>query len=106
MGKLCRYFDECSAPLCPRDPSSLEHGIWYADEEICRLKRYQRLPWVRAQKRIAKINESNPVFGYFTVEMLNALKRVKHGIKGLDPDKDRASELRKWRRSIRAMESE
>ena len=33
----CRYFDSCSAALCPLDEKHLKAGIWYPDEEICRL---------------------------------------------------------------------
>ena len=41
----CRLFEDCLAPLCPLDRSSLK-GIWYSDEEICRSRTNGNLPWV------------------------------------------------------------
>jgi hypothetical protein len=32
----CKYFDGCSAPVCPKDPGR-EKTTWFADEDICRL---------------------------------------------------------------------
>jgi len=33
--EMCRSFSACSAPLCPLDRPSLEHGSWFSDEETC-----------------------------------------------------------------------
>jgi hypothetical protein len=32
----CKYFDGCSAPLCPKD-EGIADRTWFPDEDICRL---------------------------------------------------------------------
>ncbi len=83
----CRHFETCEAPLCPLDKVSLEHGIWYPDEGICKAKAYQSLEWIKNQKKIKKASDSNSSDTYYTVRMLNNHIIVRKGIKGLDPDK-------------------
>ena len=52
MSDQCRHFDSCSASLCPFDSEHLKVGLWYPEEEICRLK---KIPdWIKQQKKIAK----------------------------------------------------
>ena len=98
--RRCKHYEYCDAPLCPIDPKSLENGVWYADEEICRARGYQGLRWIRVQKRIARLHQKHPVRGYFTVEMLNQIDRVKPGLHGLDPDKPVDKEFRAWMRAF------
>jgi len=94
----CPNFERgCSAPLCPLDEVSIEHGIWYPDEEICKGKDFQTLDWIKNQRAVAKAKA--PADKYFTVEMLEAVKQVRRGIEGINPDQplDRAREAeRKW----------
>jgi hypothetical protein len=92
--KSCYHFDTCSAPLCPLDAESLEHGVWYADEDICDSRKLEERPrWLAMQKRIAKRQSA----GYFTVGMLSR-KGLKSTtlLKGIDPDKPEAAQLRSW----------
>jgi hypothetical protein len=89
----CTLFESCLAPLCPLDPSSLK-GIWYPDEDICRSRSQGGRPWIRAQRRIAKVTGHGA--GYFTLEMLSRLVVIRKGITGLDPDLSEEGQLRAW----------
>jgi hypothetical protein len=89
----CTLFESCLAPLCPLDPASLK-GIWYPDEEICRSRSQGGRPWIRSQRRIAKVAGHNT--GYFTIEMLSRLVVIRKGITGLDPDLPEETQLRAW----------
>lgn len=80
----CPRFEDCSAPICPLQQNTIYGGIWYPDEDICTAKKFQTLPWVKKQKAIAKINAPND--RYFTVEMLEAVRQVRKGIEGINPD--------------------
>ena len=62
----CRHCEECEAPLCPLDEASLEGGIWFPGEEICKDKRFQSFPWIQAQKQIKDDDSSK----FFTKETL------------------------------------
>jgi len=73
--------------------NTLERGVWYADEGICRARRLQTLPWLKKQKRIAKLGLTVDD-GFFTVMMLDSIRVVTKHLKGADPD-DFASE-QKW----------
>jgi len=88
---VCTLYETCNVPLCPLDGSSL-NGIWYPDEEICRSRHYGNLPWIRAQRKIARVAAS----GYFTVEMLTRLVLIRKGIVGLDPNLPEEPQLRAW----------
>jgi len=88
----CRHFDYCSAALCPLDPEHLKIGIWYPDEEICRLRTVP--DWVRIQKKISKRTKDNNT--YYTYEMLNRNCRVGRGMLGLNPDKSEEPQLEDW----------
>jgi len=79
---LCKHFEYCNASLCPLDKESLEHGIFYPDEAICRKR---GIDWVNKQKKIIKI-KANPNY-YFDLNMLKRIKHVCPGIKGDDPDR-------------------
>jgi hypothetical protein len=89
----CTLFDACLAPLCPLDQVSLK-GIWYPDEEICRSRAQGGRPWIRSQRRIAKVASHGA--GYFTLEMLSRLVVIRKGITGLDPDLAEETQLRAW----------
>lgn len=81
----CPKFEDCSAPLCPLDETSISNGIWYPDEEICKRRDFQNLDWVKKQKAIVKAKARND--RYFTPSMLlQAIKQVRKGIEGINPD--------------------
>jgi len=82
----CPQFEAgCSAPLCPLDPSSLANGVFYGDEPICTARKFQSLPWVKKQKKIAKLGLAVDN-GFFTVGMLTSMRVVTKNLKGADPD--------------------
>lgn len=81
----CPSYDGCIAPLCPLD-GSLPDAIWFSNEPICKARGYQRLHWIKAQKKIARIGAD----GYFTHRMLENTRRVGKGIGGIDPDSRKA----------------
>ena len=87
----CTLYETCNTPLCPLDGSSL-NGIWYPDEEICRSRVDGNLPWMKAQRKLARVAAG----GYFTVEMLNRLVVIRKGIAGLDPNLPEEPQLRAW----------
>ena len=49
----CGLFEGCSAPLCPLD-SDLNARIWWADEEICKSRKFGQHRWIRKQRSIRK----------------------------------------------------
>ena len=82
MSKACKNFETCSAPLCPMDTNPAH--IWFPDEEICILKGFASLGWVRKQKLVAK--KHGTADGFFTIKMLQALRRVVKGVVGANSD--------------------
>lgn len=95
--KVCKRLESCSAPLCPMDEGSLGSGIWYPDEEICKLQAFCKLNWVQNQKKIAK--KARIIDLYFTHRMLQQNCIIGKGISGLDPDhdiKDMEKDEAKW----------
>jgi hypothetical protein len=89
----CKYFDGCSAPLCPRD-EGIADRTWFADEDICRLA--DAPEWVKRQR---KVSRKAAMGGYFTVAMLKQDCRIPKGMKGIDPngtDKERADDETAW----------
>jgi len=83
-------YEVCEAPFCPLESNDL--AIWYATEEICRNRDHKNLPWVQAQRKIAKVAAT----GYFTLEMLKQDCYIKAGIQGLDPDREERPQLQLW----------
>jgi hypothetical protein len=72
-----------------------QKGLWYPDEEICRLKK--NLPiWVKQQKKIVKKAQGESIKSYFTAEMLKISFRVTAKVRGLDPNKDEPPQLKAW----------
>lgn len=88
----CRHFDYCSAVLCPLYPEHLKIGIWYPDEEICRLKTVPN--WIKIQKKIVKKTKDKNT--YYTYEMLNRNCKVGTGMTGLNPDRPKELQLIAW----------
>jgi hypothetical protein len=76
----CRYFDSCSAPLCPGD-EGVAKRMWFPDEAICRL--IDVPDWVKRQR---KVSLKAALGGYFTLAMLKQDCRISRGMKGIDPD--------------------
>jgi hypothetical protein len=81
----CKYFDGCSAPLCPKDEGMADR-TWFADEDICRLADVPE--WVKRTliRRQRKVSKKAALGGYFTVAMLKQDCRIAQGMKGVDPD--------------------
>jgi hypothetical protein len=89
----CRYFDGCSAPLCPKDEGVADR-TWFPDEDICRLADVPK--WVRRQRKIFR---KAAMGGYFTLAMLQQDCRISKGMKGIDPDgmdRERAAGEAAW----------
>lgn len=81
-GKKTRLCYECIASLCPRAPEPAY--IWLQGDPVCRaIKFNQRSEWIKVQQRIDKL--PCPVDGFFTVEMLKQILKVKIGMKGKCP---------------------
>lgn len=100
----CPKYDTCSAPICPLDPSSLKHCIWYPGEEICTNPRFREDLWIQNQKKITKAlglrPTNDPVFGlgYYNYVMLQRRFIVRKGIRGIDPNEKEAPQVEKWLR--------
>jgi hypothetical protein len=76
----CKYFDGCSAPLCPND-GGMAGRIWFPDEDVCRLA--DAPGWVRRQRKISRRAAPG---GCFTAAMIGHDCRIRKGMKGMDPD--------------------
>jgi hypothetical protein len=89
----CKYFDGCSAPLCPKD-EGIADRTWFPDEDMCRLA---DIPdWVKRQRKVSK---KAAMGGYFTLAMLKHDCRISTGMKGIDPDgtdEKRAADETAW----------
>jgi hypothetical protein len=81
----CPYFDFCNAPICPLDENKGK-AIWYSHEAICKNPEYSGLEFIITQKKIAKVNKTHSVNGYFTLKMLNQKIIVRSGIQGINED--------------------
>jgi hypothetical protein len=89
----CKYFDGCSAPLCPKD-EGIADRTWFPDEDMCRLADVP--DWVKRQRKISRRAAPG---GYFTVAMLTHDCRINKRMKGIDPDgtdKERAACEAAW----------
>jgi len=78
----CKYFDGCSAPLCPLNKDSLINCTWFPGEDICKAHQNQ---FIKTQKKIQKKTQ-NFEDGCFHFRMLNRNFVVASGIKGIDPE--------------------
>jgi len=90
--KACKRFDDCAAPICPLDDETKDAAIWYVDEEICMCQRHNKIPQVRAQRKLIRVKAE----GYFNWEMLSRNCQIRKGTKGLDPDRPEEDQLKKW----------
>jgi len=91
----CKYFDNCSAPMCPRDVRAGK-AVWFADEPACRL--HDVPEWVKRQRKIAKTG-ADETAGYFTLSMLERRCVIGKKITGIDPDgtgEEREEAKRNW----------
>ncbi|WP_461255564.1 hypothetical protein [Treponema sp. R80B11-R83G3] len=78
----CKYFEECSASICPKN-ALVAQSVWFADEPVCRL---QDVPeWVKRQRKIAKTGTAM-ITGYFTLPMLERRCVIGKKMSGIDPD--------------------
>ena len=97
----CPGYESCAAPLCPRDAPTLKGGQWFVGEPVCCARAFVSVPWLRTQKRIARVMDGQGAeAGYFTVGMLSTIQRVTKGVRGVDPD-GRAGEY-SWQRQREA----
>ena len=90
----CKYFDACSAPMCPRDAGAAI-AVWFADEPICRL--HDVPEWVKRQRKITKTGTG--IAGCFTLPMLERRCVIGKKICGIDPDvtgSEREDNERNW----------
>jgi hypothetical protein len=78
----CKYFDSCSAPMCPKD-AGVQKTVWFSDEHVCRL--HDVPEWVRQQRKIVKKGVSE-TSGCFTLPMLERRCIIGKRIAGIDPD--------------------
>ena len=78
----CKYFDGCSAPMCPRDAGAAD-AAWFADEQVCRM--HDIPEWVKRQRKIAR-SVINATAGCFTLPMLERRCVIGKKITGIDPD--------------------
>jgi len=75
----CPYFDSCNAPICPLDEHK-GNAIWYSDEAICKNRDFSDLEFIKTQIKIAKVNKTHSVKGYFTFKMLDQKIILRSGI--------------------------
>jgi hypothetical protein len=78
----CKYFDGCSAPVCPMDAGAAKTA-WFAGEDVCRL--HGVTEWVKQQRKIAKTG-ADETAGCFTLPMLERRYVIGKKITGIDPD--------------------
>ena len=79
---ICKYFDDCSAPMCPRDTGAAK-TVWFAGEPVCRL--HDVPEWVKRQRKITKTG-ADETAGCFTLPMLERRCVIGKKICGIDPD--------------------
>jgi hypothetical protein len=86
---ICKYFDGCSAPMCPRDKRAAKK-VWFAGEPVCRL--HDVPEWVKRQRKIAKVGV-NEASGCFTLPMLERRCIIRKKITGIDPDGTKVDQI-------------
>jgi len=84
----CPSYEGCDASICPMDDQSVANSIWFSDEFICKGRKCSQIPWIRKQRKIARLKPNTN--GFFTVQMLNSIERISKGLKEADPDKTNA----------------
>jgi len=78
----CPHFEECAAPLCPKDDDRQGH-VWFPDEPVCRLRDVPE--WVKKQRKIARLKGVDRE-RFFTIRMLNEISTVRRNLQGKHPD--------------------
>ncbi|MEM4090308.1 MAG: hypothetical protein QXQ46_06110 [Thermoplasmatales archaeon] len=97
----CKFFNSCSANLCPLD-SRIREKIWLPEEsdrdEICRNKEFAGLQFMKTQRKIAKAvkKRSENRNDFFTFAMLDRNITIKSGIRGIFEPSDTVKDLMKW----------
>ena len=97
----CKFFDSCSASLCPLDPR-LKEMLWCPEENdsdgICKNREFAGLQFIRTQKRIARAtrNKRRERDDYFSYDMLNRNIVVKSGIWGIPDPPDTIKNPMRW----------
>jgi hypothetical protein len=95
VSENCKYFEGCSAPVCPRDAGAAI-TTWFAGEPVCRL--HDVPEWVKQQRKIAKTG-ADETAGCFTLPMLERRCVIGKKITGIYPDgteADREEAERNW----------
>jgi len=65
----CRYFEACSAPLCPQlSKTMLKALFWFSDEDVCKNKKVT-VDWLERQRELKK-KHRNGTFVRFSYEHL------------------------------------
>ena len=92
----CLHYENCEAPICPKDEASMKNCAWFPDEEVCRKNDVPL--WVKAQRKIARRTKRDWTKGCFNLAMLSVNCVVTGGIRGMDPDKEEpeAEQIEKW----------
>jgi hypothetical protein len=90
----CSHYMKCRAPLCPLDPMGLKTAIWYPGEAICRRLDLVGIRFIQVQKGISRSRYARNT--YFTAKMLERVRRIARGLRGLEPDGDRETQQRRW----------
>ena len=97
----CKFFDSCSASLCPLD-LRVKEMQWCPEENdsdgICKNREFTGLQFIRTQKRIARAtrNKRRGRDDYFSFKMLNRNIVVKSGIWGMPDPPDTIKDPEKW----------
>ena len=97
----CKFFDSCSASLCPLDPR-VKEMLWCPEENepdsICKNREFAGLQFIRTQKRIARStrNKRHRRDDYFSYDMLNRNIVVRSGIEGIPEPPDTIKDYEKW----------
>ena len=97
----CKFFDSCSANLCPLD-FRVKEMLWCPEENdsdgICKNREFAGLQFIRTQKRIARAtrNKRRGRDDYFSYDMLNRNIVVRSGIWGIPDPPDTIKNPMKW----------
>ena len=97
----CKFFDSCSASLCPLDPR-LREMQWCPGENdtdgICKNREFAGLQFIRTQKRIARAtrNKRRERDDYFSYDILNRNIVVRSGIEGIPDPPDTIKNPMGW----------
>ena len=97
----CKFFDSCSANLCPLDPR-LKELLWCPEEseldDVCKNREFAGLQFKRTQKRIARTtrNKRRGRDDIFSFNMLNRNIVMRSDIEGIPEPPDTIRDIEKW----------